>query len=100
MMPVAHIRIINRRKLALKKYRLLPSGLMFILCSYLTLTEARGQNQLLRGLAKEDQDSRRGKEVTRTDEERVKIVLSLIGQGEVKTPEDKFYAALVLQHSG
>ena len=45
------------------------------------MTEARGQNQLLRELAKEDQDSRSGKEIARTDEERVKIVLSLIGQG-------------------
>ena len=72
---------------------------MFILFSSLTLTEARGQNQLLRELAKEDQDSRRGKEVARTDEERVKIVLSVIGQGELKTPEDKFNAALVLDHT-
>jgi hypothetical protein len=64
-----------------------------------TLIEARGQNQLLRELEKEDQDSRRGKEVTRTDEERVKLVLSLIGQGELKTQEDKFNAALVLDHT-
>jgi hypothetical protein len=63
------------------------------------LIEARGQNQLLRELAKEDQDSRRGKEVARTDEERVRIVLSLIGRGELKTPEDKFNAALVLDHT-
>lgn len=83
----------------MKKYRLLPSGLMFILCSSLTLTEARGQNQLLRDLAKEDQDSRSGKTITRTDEERVKLVLSQIGLGEVKVPEDKFNAALVLQHT-
>ena len=60
---------------------------------------AYGQNQLLRELAKEDQDSRRGKEFARTDEDRVKIVISLIGQGELKTPEDKFNAALVLQHT-
>ena len=72
---------------------------MVILCSSLTLTDARAQNPLLRQLAKEDQDSRRGKEFGRTDEERVKIVLSLIGQMEVRTAEDKFNAALVLDHT-
>ena len=84
----------------MKKYRPLLLCLMFILCFSLTPDEARGQNQLLRELAKEDQDSRRGKEIARTDEERVKIVLSLVGQGELKTPEDKFNAALVLDHTG
>lgn len=85
--------------LALKKYRPLLSGLMLALCSALTSTGAGAQSRLLRELAKEDQDSRRGKEVARTDEERVKIVLSLIGRGEAKTPEDKFNAALVLDHT-
>jgi hypothetical protein len=60
---------------------------------------ASGQNQLLRVLAKEDQDFGHGIKITRTDEERVKIVLSLIGQGELKVPEDKFNAALVLQNT-
>jgi hypothetical protein len=73
---------------------------MFMFLSSLSLIEAYGQNQLLRELAKEDQDSRSEKKVTRTDAERVKIVLSLIGQGELKVPEDKFNAALVLQHTG
>jgi hypothetical protein len=72
---------------------------MSVLFFSLTSIEAYGQNQLLRELAKEDQDQRRGIKVTRTDEERVKIVLSLIGRGEVKVPEDKFNAALVLQHT-
>lgn len=83
----------------MKKYRLVLWCLMFIPCFSVTLIEARGQSQLLRKLAKEDQDSRRGKEVASTDEERVKIVLSLIGQGELKAPEDKFNAALVLEHT-
>lgn len=73
--------------------------LLFLFCSLLTLTEAQSQNQLLRELAKEDQDSRRGKEIARTDDDRVRIVLSLIGQGELKTPEDKFNAALILDHT-
>ncbi len=83
----------------LKRHRIIPSFLMSILFVCLTAAAAYGQNQLLRELAKEDQDQRRGKEVARMDEERVKIALSLIGQGEVKTPEDKFNAALVLQHT-
>ena len=66
----------------------------------ITSTEARGQNLLLRELAKEDQDSRTGKNVVRTDAERVKIVLAQIGQGALKIPEDNFNAALVLQHTG
>lgn len=72
----------------------------FILFSHLTLTEVYGQNALLRELVKEDQASRSGQEIARTDKDRVKIVLSLLGQGEVKVPEDKFNAALVLQHTG
>lgn len=83
----------------MKKYRFLLSGLLFILCASLTITEAHGQNQLLTELAKEDQDSRSGKEIARTDEERVEIVLSLIGRGELKTPEDRYNAAIVLQHT-
>ena len=78
--------------------RILPLLFVFLVCPL--MTEAYGQNQLLRELAKEDQDSRRGKEVARSDEERLDIVLSLIGRGEVKVPEDKANAALVLQHTG
>ena len=84
----------------MKRHRILSLVFMFLFCSSLTLTEAHGQSRLLRELAREDQDSRSGKEITRTDEERIKIVLSLIGQGELKVPEDRFNAALVLQHTG
>jgi hypothetical protein len=83
----------------LKRPRTVPLLLTSILFVSLTATAVYGQNQLLKELAKEDQDQRRGKKIDRTDEERVKIVLSLLGQGEVKTPEDKFNAALVLQHT-
>jgi len=61
--------------------------------------EAFSQNALLRELAKEDQDSRRGQEVIRTDQDRIKLVLPLVGRGAAITPEDKFNAALVLQHT-
>lgn len=73
---------------------------LVVLAVLLTSTNAAGQNQLLRELAKEDQDSRRGKKVDRTDDDRISIVLSMIGQGEVREPEDKFNAALILQHTG
>jgi hypothetical protein len=81
------------------RHRSIPLFLMFLFSSSLTLNAAYGQNQLLRELAKEDQDQRHGKEVARTDAERVKLVLSQIGQGQLKVPEDKFNAALVLQHT-
>jgi hypothetical protein len=61
---------------------------------------AHAQTPLMRQLAQEDQDSRSGKTITRTDDERRKIVLEFIGKGELKGPEDKFDAALVLQHTG
>lgn len=83
----------------MKRHLILALFPMVIFLSLLMSREAYAQNSLLRELAKEDQDSRTGKSVTRTDEQRIKIVLSLIGSGELKTPEDKFNAALVLQHT-
>lgn len=66
----------------------------------ITSTQAYGQNLLLRELAKEDQASRSGQTIARTDDERIKIVLGQIGEGNLKVPEDDFNAALVLQHTG
>jgi hypothetical protein len=63
-------------------------------------TAASAQTPLLREMAKEDQDSRTGKTIARTDDERRKIVLEIIGKGELKGPQDKFDAALILQHTG
>jgi hypothetical protein len=82
-----------------EKHRIKLSCLVLIFFSSLMLTESYGQNPVLRELAKEDQDSRHGKKVNRTDEERRKVLLPLIAQGEVRTPEDKFNAAIVLQHT-
>jgi len=73
---------------------------MFIFLSSLTLTDAYGQNPMLRELAREDRDYRNGKEVARTDRERQKLVLAFIAQGASMVPEDKFNAALVLDHTG
>lgn len=82
------------------KYLFIASLFMTVFWSPLSLPAAHGQNPLLKELAKEDQDSRNGKTIARTDDERVKLVLSVIGAGGVKVPEDKFNAALVLQHTG
>lgn len=82
----------------MKTLRILSLPMLLLFCS--SLTEVCGQNRLLRELAKEDKDYRRGRKVARTDQERGDIVLSLIGQGELKVPEDKANAALVLQHTG
>jgi hypothetical protein len=70
-------------------------------------TAVSAQTPLLRELAKEDQAVRcnepcpeRAKKITRTDDDRRKIVLEMIARGELKGPEDKFDAALILQHTG
>jgi len=63
-------------------------------------TAAGAQTPLLRDLAKEDQDSRTGKTISRTEDERRKIVIEMIAKGELKGPEDKYNAVLVLQHTG
>jgi hypothetical protein len=79
--------------------RSLPLAIVFMFLVLAPSQPAYGQNQLLKELAKEDQDSRTGKEIARTDADRIKLVLSQIGAGEVKLPEDKFNAALVLDHT-
>lgn len=57
-------------------------------------------NTLLRELAREDQASRRGETITRTDQERLALVHAELARGTLRTPEDQFHAALVLQHTG
>lgn len=60
-----------------------------------------GQNAELKTLKNEDQAVRLepNSKITRTDDERVKLVLSLLAKGAGQTPEDKFNAAVVLQHT-
>ena len=84
----------------MKRGRISSLYFLLMLWPFLAAGEAYGQNPLLREMAKEDQDSRTGKEVARTDEDRIKIVLALIAEGALKVPEDKFNAALILQHTG
>ena len=73
---------------------------LILIVFFVASTDVYGQNKLLRELAKEGQDARTGKPVTRTDEERIRITLDLIARAELKNPEDKFNAGLILQHTG
>jgi len=75
--------------------------LVFFLC---VTSSSPAQNAELKTLRQEDQASRGvpaegiGK-ITRSDNDRIKRVLELLAQGAAQTPEDKFNAALVLQHT-
>lgn len=73
--------------------------LTFLATSLIAVPAALAQNAQLRELAKEDQDSRTGKKVERTDQERRLLVFELLAKGAVVGPEDKFDAALILQHT-
>jgi hypothetical protein len=73
---------------------------IFILVFLCSAIPAAAQNPLLRELAKEDQASRTGTDIARTDQDRQKLVLQELSKGAVVTPEDKTNAALVLQHTG
>lgn len=72
---------------------------ILLLCTLHSAAAVWGQNPILQLLVKEDQGSRSGEKISRTDEERIRAVLAEVGKGAVKTPEDKFNAALVLQHT-
>jgi len=58
------------------------------------------QNAELKELEAEDQAVRlEDKKVTRDDNDRIKLVLALLAKGAAQTPEDKYNAAMVLQHT-
>jgi hypothetical protein len=58
------------------------------------------QNSELKALKEEDLAFQLGtRKVTRSDDDRVKLVLELLAKGAAQTPEDKFNAALILQHT-
>jgi hypothetical protein len=74
-----------------------------VACSLvLTACAARHQpsNPFLFELFREDQLTRTGGTASRTDDDRLKLVLGEIATGRAMTPEDQFHAALVLDHSG
>lgn len=78
----------------MKSTVLLLSFLLAVTCQMF------GQNPELKALFDEDQAARHGNEkITRSDDDRIKLVLELLAKDAAKTPEDKFHAALVLQHT-
>jgi hypothetical protein len=76
------------------KYHALVAAV--ILCG---VTGLFAQNAELKALEEEDQAFRQGKQVARSDEDRSKLVLELLAKGAAQTPQDKFNAAVVLQHT-
>src|SRR5205807_7583854 len=71
----------------------------FLLCAS---SQLLGQNAELKKLMEKDQAVRQpGKEINdgNGDETRVQRVLELLAKGAAQTPEDKYNAALVLQHT-
>ena len=104
MNPICNIRMLTlTARIRPKEAALKTPGSLFlvwIVATLLTSPALWGQTPLLRELAKEDQDSRTGKQVERTDEDRIKLVLAKIGEGSLKGAEDQFDAALILQHTG
>lgn len=77
------------------------AGLMMVFVLLVTGCTAHrlASNPLAAELSREDQAARTGQEVPRTDQDRIKLMLDEIASGRIATPEDKFNAALVLQHS-
>jgi|SRR5215831_6861872 len=64
-----------------------------------TTSALSAQNADLKALADEDQAVQFGKEVARSPQDRDKLVLELLAKGAAQTPQDKFNAAIVLQHT-
>ena len=56
-------------------------------------------NPVLIDVGREDQAHQPGAKLTRTDEDRVRLVLAELGAGRVHSPADRFNVAIVLQHS-
>jgi hypothetical protein len=66
--------------------------------------QSLAQNLELKKLAQQDQAVRmlppeEASKVNWHDDDRVQLVLEFLAKGTVQTPEDKFYAALILDHT-
>ena len=74
--------------------------LCLLIASLLSMPALFGQNAALKSLAEEDQAVRLDpSNVHLKDDDRIKLVLELLAKGAAQTPEDKFNAAIVLQHT-
>lgn len=74
---------------------------VFSLC---VMAHSFAQNAELKKLAQRDQAERMApaeaaRKAGLNDEDRVQMVLEFLAKGTVQTPEDKFYAALILNHT-
>jgi hypothetical protein len=72
-------------------------GMVFLVCCAPGLIAQN--NAELKELEIENQAAQENKQVQRTDKDRAMRVLELLAKGRVQTPEDKFNAAIVLQHT-
>ncbi|HJP85402.1 MAG TPA: hypothetical protein VJ852_05400 [Gemmatimonadaceae bacterium] len=73
---------------------------MFLLTTlFLGCAGPATNNRLASDLAREDQLSRTGGTVSRSDKERVDLILNELAHNRITTAEDKFNAALILDHS-
>jgi len=78
----------------------MKKALLLVTLLFAFTTHASADNAELAQMAEEDQASRLGQEVKRSDDERRARVVELIAAGSVASPKDKLHAALVLQHTG
>lgn len=69
-------------------------------CSPVPSVPPPADNTELAAIAAEDQAVRMGKDDTASDDARRRRVMELLATGAVATPQDKFNAGLVLQHTG
>lgn len=98
-LQIQQTRIECPHRTGLMRIRRCLSLTVFTFLVFAAVGVASAQNSLLRTLAQEDQDSRTGKTVQRTDDERLWLVLEQLAKGAVQTPEDRCNAARVLQNS-
>ena len=69
----------------------------FSLC---VASQSFAQNAELKKLAQQDQAAQMlPPEKASSDDDRIQLVLEFLAKDTVQTPEDKFYAALILQHT-
>ncbi|MDB4913840.1 MAG: hypothetical protein JWM95_1484 [Gemmatimonadetes bacterium] len=75
--------------------------ILLVLCTFTLPRQTIGAqgNALLTTLRAEDLAVRTGGTAPRDDNDRMKLVIEELGAGKVRTPEDCFSAALILDHS-
>lgn len=77
---------------------------LIVVFSFCVASQSFAQNAELKKLAQQDQAERmlppeEARKVGYHDDDRIQLVLEFLAKGTVQTPEDKFYAALILDHT-